>query len=374
MPPRTQTIAPQAFHAPVTRVYARAYRIPTESPEEDGTIAWDATVLVTANVEAGGAKGWGYTYCAAAAVDVIQDTLAETIHGCNAFDNVACKQAMCVSVRNMGRSGISACAISAVDSALWDLKAKLMDIPLATLLGLSREHIPVYGSGGFTTFSPHRVAQQIEGWLQDGITQCKIKIGRNAEQDEERIRAACDALPEGSSLFVDANGAYHPKEALFHAEQMARYGIAWFEEPVSSDDICGLQFLREHAPACMDIAAGEYGYNADDFRHLLEHNAVDILQVDATRCQGITGFLQAAALADAFHRPVSSHCAPALHAPLMCHIAGGVHMEYFSDHVRIERMLFDGAPKVKNGVLAPQTDRPGFGYIFKEKDAERFVL
>src|SRR5581483_8818414 len=189
-----------------------------------------------------------YTYCGAAAARVIEDALKGAVKGRNALDIPACWQAMCVSVRNMGRSGIAACAISAVDNALWDLKAKLLDVPLIALLGRARDSIAVYGSGGFTTFGPARLQEQIKGWKRQGIRQCKIKIGRNARQDMERIEAAYEALPKHGRLFVDANGAYHPKEALFHAERMAEYDIGWFEEPVSSDDVEGLRFMREHAP------------------------------------------------------------------------------------------------------------------------------
>jgi L-alanine-DL-glutamate epimerase-like enolase superfamily enzyme len=363
--------APQE-RADIEQISARAYRIPTESPESDGTLEWDATTLVVARVRAGGKEGMGYSYAARSSADVIEDMLAGELEGGNAFDIPACWMRMCKAVRNMGRSGLAACAISAVDNALWDVKAKLLGLPLAELLGAAVESVPVYGSGGFTSQGASEIARQIERWRVSGITQFKIKIGRKRADDKKRLPAVARALLPGERLFVDANGAYYPHQAVAQALEMAEYGVTWFEEPVSSDDLEGLRFVREHAPAGMAVAAGEYGYGPDDFRRLL--GAVDVLQADATRCLGISGFVEAAALAEAHHRPLSSHCAPALHAAVMCHVQAGVHMEYFFDHARIERLLFDGVPEVENGRISPQREQPGFGFALKEKDAQRYAL
>lgn len=356
----------------ITGLTARAYKIPTESAEADGTIDWDSTTLVVATVKAGGKSGTGYTYASLASAVLVDEVLSKAIAEQDVFDIPHCWGLMCRSVRNIGRSGAAACAISAVDAALWDLKAKLLNLPLAKLLGTCREKIEVYGSGGFTTFGPEKITSQFENWKEQGIKKFKIKIGRDEKADFERVKAAHKALPPGGRLFVDANGAYQPKQALLMAEKLGEYNIAWFEEPVTSDDVEGLKLLRLQAKT--NIAAGEYCYNADDFRHLLEAEAVDILQADATRCLGLTGFLQAAQLADSYHRQLSSHCAPALHNAIMCHAQTGIHMEYFSDHARIEKLLFDGVPPVINGYLTPQADRPGFGFTFKLKEAEKFAI
>ncbi|HJV62737.1 MAG TPA: enolase C-terminal domain-like protein, partial [Albitalea sp.] len=136
----------------------------------------------------------------------------------------------------------------------------------------------------------------------------------------------------------------------------------------------GLRLLRDRMPAGMDLSAGEYGYDLLHFRGLLEAGAVDVLQADATRCGGLTGFMRAAALCEAFGLPLSSHCAPALHVAACCCAQPAVHLEWFHDHQRIERLLFEGAPQPVQGLLRPALERPGLGLVFKARDAEEYAL
>jgi L-alanine-DL-glutamate epimerase-like enolase superfamily enzyme len=201
-----------------------------------------------------------------------------------------------------------------------------------------------------------------------------MKIGRKPHDDAARVRAAREAIGSASELFVDANGAYSRKQALAMASSFAELNVSWFEEPVSSDDLEGLRLIRDRASAGMDISAGEYGYDLGYFRRMLQAGAVDVLQVDATRCAGITGFMQAAALSQAFHLPLSSHCAPSIHIHPCCAAASVRHLEYFYDHARIETMLFEGAIEPMNGMLAPDLTRPGLGLEFKRMDAARYAI
>jgi L-alanine-DL-glutamate epimerase-like enolase superfamily enzyme len=361
-----------AGETPIERVAARAYEIPTDAPEADGTFAWDRTVLVLAEIDAGGETGLGYTYSDASIALLIERSLAPVIAGRSAVDIARANAALWRKVRNLGRSGLAATAISALDAALWDLKAKLFGVPVASLLGLCRETVPIYGSGGFTTYSDERLRSQLTGWVeQDGCHWVKMKVGSEPERDPPRVEAARRAIGK-AGLFVDANGAYAAKQAVGLAECFAEQGVVWFEEPVSSDNLDGLALVRERAPAGMEIAAGEYGYNVDDFRRWLNGPVIDVLQADATRCGGVTGFLQAAALCEPHHVDLSGHCAPAIHLHVACVASRLRHLEWFHDHVRIEHMLFDGAPKPHDGVITPDLTRPGFGLVFKERDAERF--
>ena len=358
--------------APITAARAEAFRIPTDSPEADGTFAWEATTLVVVHVEAGGETGLGYTYADTGVVAVVQDLLAKAIAQGDCFDVPGCWLAMQRRVRNQGRSGLAACAISAIDAALWDLKAKLLDAPLARLLGRCRDRVPIYGSGGFTSYSDAQLRAQLSGWVErDGCRAVKMKIGSEPERDPERIAQARSAIGN-AALFVDANGAFSVKQALALLDRCADADIRWFEEPVTSDDLPGLRLMRERAP--MDIAAGEYTYTSDDARRMLASNAVDVLQADATRCGGITGFLQVGALCEAHHIDLSGHCAPAIHRHAACAVPRLRNLEWFHDHVRIEHMLFDGAPIARDGAIEPDLSRPGLGLTFKRQDAERFRI
>ena len=355
----------------VDDVSVAAYRIPTATPESDGTFEWEATTLVAVHVGGGGKRGFGYTYADPATAKLIE-TLAERVRGESALDIDRIWADLIHGVRNLGRRGIAAMAISAIDAALWDLKAKLFGVALVDLLGSVREEAPVYGSGGFTSYSIAELQEQLGGWAAAGIPRVKMKIGRDATADRERVRAARAAIGSSCELFVDANGAYDVKQAIRQAEDFAKSGVAWFEEPVSSDNLAGLRFIRERVP--MDVAAGEYGYELQYFDEMIAAGAVDVLQADATRCCGITGFIKASALCESRSIPLSAHCAPSLHAHLGCSLLPLRHLEYFFDHARIESMLFDGALTPQDGALHPDRSRPGLGVELKERDAGRFAI
>ena len=361
-------------HAPIDSLKVDAYTIPTEAPESDGTLEWDSTTLILVEIHGGGEKGIGYGYSDIAAAHLIHDKLASLVEGRDALNNSACWWAMVDAIRNLGRPGLCSMAIAAVDNALWDLKAKLLGLPLVRLLGQVREAVPVYGSGGFTSYDITQLQDQLGAWAAAGMSFVKMKIGREPENDLERVRAARTVLEAGTELFVDANGAYTRKQALAMAEEFTHYGVTWYEEPVSSDDLEGLRLIRDRAPAAMAVSAGEYGFDLTYFHRLLEAGAVDVLQADATRCAGITGYLSVGALCQAYHVPLSSHTAPTVHLHPNCALRPVMHLEYFHDHVRIEQLLFDGAPQAQAGHLAPDLSRPGLGVEFKRHDAERYAV
>ena len=364
---------PGPTDAAIAGVHATAYRVPSEMPESDGTFEWRETTMVVVEATAGGVTGVGYTYASCAAVNIIHDHIARALQGSNAMAVPACWATMVREVRNVGRPGVASMAVAAVDNALWDLKARILNLPLVTLLGAARASIPVYGSGGFTSYSIPDLEQQCARWVAEGINAVKMKVGRDAAADVQRVERARAAIGTRAMLFVDANGAYDRKQALAQAEGFAAAGVSWFEEPVSSDDVEGLRFLRDRVPPGMRIAAGEYAYVPGDFRRLLDAGAVDVLQADATRCGGITGFLAASALCDAYAIPLSAHTAPTLHAHVCCAAPRAIHAEYFHDHVRVEHLLFDGALRARDGRLSPDLTRPGMGLSVKRTDAARYA-
>lgn len=364
---------PRGGPAPIERVTARAYTVPTDAPESDGTFAWDRTTLIVARVRAGGVEGLGYTYADAAAADLVTGPLARALVGLDATATAAAWAAMRHALRNLGRPGLGWEALSAIDIALWDRKARSLDLSLAALLGPARAAVPVYGSGGFTSYDDARLAAQLAGWVARGLTMVKIKVGRDPARDLQRVRLARATIGPDTRLFVDANGAWSRKQALAQLDAFADFDVTWAEEPVSPQDLAGLRLVRDRAPAGVDVAVGEYGYLLADFRRLLAADCVDVLMADGTRCGGVTGLLAVAALAESHDLPLSTHCAPQLHAHVGAALRPLRHLEYFHDHARIERTLFDGALDPAGGHLTPDPSRPGLGVALREADAEPYA-
>jgi L-alanine-DL-glutamate epimerase-like enolase superfamily enzyme len=358
----------------IEQLMVSAYVIPTDYPESDGTLRWESTTCVLVEIQGGGQTGIGYTYADASVAGLINNTLKKVVLGADCLNILDVNQRMWTLLRNNGHSGLTAMGISAVDSALWDLKGKLLGLPVASLLGTVRKGIPIYGSGGFTSYPIQRLQTQLSDWVDQGVRQVKMKVGREPDRDLRRVEMARIAIGESAILFVDANGAYDVKQALEKASQFSDAGVKWFEEPVPSHNLQGLRFIREHAPVDMDIAAGEYGSNIDYFFRMLRASAVDILQADATRCGGISGFLRAGYLCEANQLPYSSHCAPALHLSAAISLASFRIAEYFYDHVRIEDIFFDGLPRPIEGVLYPDFERPGLGLELKRPDIKKYQL
>jgi L-alanine-DL-glutamate epimerase-like enolase superfamily enzyme len=295
----------------ITCAAVSAHTIPTASPESDGTLEWSSTTIVIVELTAGDVSGVGYSYGHKAVATLIEDLLLPLIDGGDPMDVTAPWIAMAKALRNQGRCGISFMAIAAVDVALWDLKARLLDVSLLTLLGQQRDAVPIYGSGGFTSYSVEQLQTQLAGWVEQGISRVKMKVGRRPTDDVRRVQAAREA-----------------------------------------------RFVRDHAPARMDVVAGEYGYDLYDFR---------------PRCAGISGFLQVGALCDAHNVPLSSHTASALHLHPCCAFARVRHLEHFHDHARLERLLFDGVIEPVDGMLTPDLSRPGLGLTLKRADADRYA-
>ena len=356
--------------AQIERLDVHAVTIPTDGPEQDGTFDWDATTIVIVEACGGGEVGLGYTYGDVSTGKFVESLLADVVVGRDALEVRAAWDAMERAVRNAGRPGVGSMAIAAVDVALWDLKARLLDIPLVTALDAEHDAVPIYGSGGFTSYSPEQVGEQLGGWVEQGIPRVKMKVSREPERDPARLDAAREAIGDDAELFVDANGALSRKEALAWADRFhGEWGVTWFEEPVSSDDLEGLALVRQHSE--LEVAAGEYGYVLPDFERLA--GAVDCLQADVTRCGGVTGLLQVSGVCDARQIDLSAHCAPAVSAHAFCAVRRLRHLEYFHDHVRVEQMLFDGVLEPERGMLAPDRSRPGLGLALKRADAERYA-
>lgn len=361
--------------ARIERLDVSAFTLPTDGPggeESDGTLVWTSTTMIVVEVRVAGIIGLGYTYGDAAVAHFIDSKLKSLVEG-HPLHVASLWRAQMDAIRNDGQSGIAALAVAAVDIALWDARARLLGLPLFELLGPFHDRVPVYGSGGFCNYPIDRLTKQLAGWIEQGMSSVKIKVSRDPAADPPRLDACRSTIGADRELMVDSNGALSRKQALYWAERFrAEWAVSWFEEPVSSDDREGLRLLRDHGPAGLDIAAGEYGFVLGDFVDLLDAGAVDCLQADVTRCVGITGLRQVAALAAAHQVDLSAHCAPAVSTHAFCAIERPRHVELFHDHVRFEQIMFDGIPSPKAGTLAPDPSRPGLGLELKRRDAEPY--
>jgi L-alanine-DL-glutamate epimerase-like enolase superfamily enzyme len=356
--------------ARVEEVTATAYTVPTDRPESDGTLEWDSTTIIVVEASSGDRHGLGYTYGHRAIAELIGSTLSPLVVGMDPLAPPRAWVAMQEAVRNFGRQGLGAMAISAVDIALWELRAKLLGLSLADSLGRVREAIPAYGSGGFTSYTEAELAEQLRGWVEQGCKRVKIKVGREPERDPQRLATAREAIGPDVKLMVDANGAFDRRGAADWAARYAEFGVSYFEEPVSSDDLEGLRWLRDAVPAEIEVAAGEYAWDLPELGRLA--GCVDVLQADATRCAGITNLLRADGICRAHNLPFSAHCAPQVSAHLCCALERAVHLEYFHDHERVESMLFEGVIELEDGELRPDPARPGLGIKLRRAEAERF--
>lgn len=353
------------------------FTVPTDAPEADGTLEWDSTDVVLVEAHAGGRTGLGWTYAPAPCADLIRTVLEPAVCGSPVLDVPSGALAMHRAVRNMSRAGLVGYAIAAVDCALWDLKARLLGLSLASLLGRVREDVAVYGSGGFVSYSPAQLDQQLSRWTgEQRMGRVKIKIGHGATgvpdpaADRAWIRRARTVIGEDAELFVDANGAYQATEAIRLMRDVADSRVTWFEEPVSSDHPAQMARVRDALD--VDIAAGEYGTDLYYFQHMCASGAVDCLQVDVSRCGGITQWQRIAAVAAAHGLEVSGHCAPHLSAAVAASTPNFRHLEWFHDHVRIESMFFDGTLDPTHGQITPDIGAPGNGLVLRRSDVAEF--
>ncbi len=364
---RTTRVTPDVEGLEVT-----AYEIPTDQSESDGTLRWDSTTAIVVEAFNGRERGLGYTYGDRSIKTLIESKLCDVVLGADAMRPPMAWVEMRRALRNAGQPGAGAMAVSAVDMALWDLKARLLELPLADALPRFRQSVPVYGSGGFTSYDADALREQASGWMRAGMRSVKIKVGRDPDADPERIRVVRDVIGPDVELMVDANGAYgSAAEALAHAERFRELRVVWLEEPLPNDDLAGLRQVRRGSPAGIEIAGGEYNWSLFDAERLLSAGAVDVLQSDVTRCGGVTELLRIDGVCRAHGVPFSGHCAPAASAHACSAMESVKHLEYFHDHVRVESLLFEGTLVPDGGVLTPDDRRPGLGLELRS-EAEGF--
>jgi L-alanine-DL-glutamate epimerase-like enolase superfamily enzyme len=357
---------------PIERIGVSVYTIPTPEPESDGTAEWSSTTMLLVELEAGGERGTGWSYGSPATAEIVREHFAPLVRGADVHAVRELWTRLAGVMRNPGRNGMASYALGAVDVAMWDLRARILGIPLCDLIGRVRDRVPVYGSGGFTSLDLGALHEQCRAWAAAGMRMVKIKVGRDHASDVDRVRVAREAIGPRCALMIDANGGYDAAGAIGFAHRIAAYDVCWFEQPVDPRDHDGMRRVRAALPPGMALSSGEYITDTADAAAVA--GAVDVLQADATRCGGYTGLLAIDGFCEVRRLPLSTHCAPALHV----HAALGClqlrHIEWFVDHVRIESELFDGFPKPHDGTVAPDRSRPGHGLTFRRDRAARYAV
>jgi len=310
-----------------------------------------------------GPVGLGWTAGLRATRAVVMDTLRETLIGKDPFDTEGLWNEMFWRVRGFGRKGVAFQAISAVDIALWDLKAKALGLPLYKLLGACHDSVPVYGSGGWTNYTEAELVREQMSYVEQGYPAIKMKIGKEFGQRERedlaRLAAVRRAAGDEITLYVDANNGYTAKQAIRVARGLEEREVAWFEEPVLADDVDGLAQVAR--ATSIPVATGEHEYTKFGFKDLLARGGADIAQPDVGRVGGVTEWLKVAHLAHAFNLPVASHAFAPIHLHLAMATPNILVVEMLGTETASNRVFFTELPQPKNGRWAPFPDRPGLG-------------
>lgn len=279
-------------------------------------------------------------------------------------------------VRGYGRKGVAFCAISAVDIALWDLKAKLFGVPLYRLLGPYTDRVPIYGSGGWTSFSEEELVREQTGYVERGIPRVKMKVakdfGKSEAEDIRRLKAVRKAVGDEVEIYVDANNGYYAKQAIGMAKHLADYDVKWFEEPVLADDIAGLAAIAR--AISIPVATGEHEYTRYGFKELIAQGGADIVQPDVGRVGGISEWMKVAHLAQAFNLPIAPHAVQLVHLHVACCIPNLKVVEYLGTVEEGDKLWYTEFPEPRDGYWSPYPDRPGLGLELSPEAIRKYAV
>jgi L-talarate/galactarate dehydratase len=268
-------------------------------------------------------------------------------------------------------SGIAMLAISAIDTALWDIRGKAFEVPLARLLGGARDRVPAYASGALSRTTPtDKLQRAASALVEKGYRQIKTQMaveGLTEKQEIERIRLVREAVGPEVNLMVDINQRWSVAQAISIGQRIEDLGLGWLEDPTTCDDHQGHAKIAEALTT--PICAGEYLWGIEPHRQAMSHHASDITMIDLLRVGGVTQWMKVAGMAEAFNRPVASHLLPEIHVHLIAAIPNGLVVEYMPWTWR----LFENPPMPVNGEIAVPPGG-GLGLKFAPDLFERYAV
>jgi L-alanine-DL-glutamate epimerase-like enolase superfamily enzyme len=358
----------------IARIRSQIVRLPADEPLADGrTAAGTRDMVVVKIATQDGVEGLGVTFFGAALVATLQAavdelgalTIGEDPHR---LEDIVDK--LRTAAGSSGPPGIFTLALSAIDTALWDIRGKALGLPVSSLMGAFRDQVPAYASGALMrTLSLQEVEIAARRLVERGWTAMKTQLalpgGTSPELEVERIRAIREIIGPEVRLMCDINQRWTVPEAISIGQRLEPYHLHWLEDITTCDDYSGI--ARVAAKLTTPIAGGEYLYGITPFRHILEAGSVDIVMIDLVRVGGITQWRKVAGMAEAYNLPVVSHLIPEVHVHLMAAIPNGHLLEYMP----WTRRLFEDPPLPVKGVMAVPRE-PGLGLTFTRAINDRF--
>ena len=357
----------------ITSVVVHRLAVPLPTPVR--TARHDYTHADTVAVEmrtSAGLTGAGYCFAfgarrARALAELVED-LAEGYVGKPPAPQARHAEAW-KALNFIGHAGLSLLALSALDTACWDLAARAANLPLFRFLGGDRTRVPTYASSGlWLDYSVDALEREAETFIRQGHRAMKMRVGRtDPEEDIERVRVLRDALGGEAALLADVNQGWDEATAIRVGRRLETHGLYWLEEPLPYDDLAGC--ARVAAALDMRIATGETDYGSAGMKRHLEACAADVLMPDLQRMGGPTEFLRAAALCQAWQQPVSSH----LFTETSAHLLAAVPNALILEHMGWWEPLFTEPLRIEDGCVI-LSERPGLGVELSPAALKRFAV
>jgi L-alanine-DL-glutamate epimerase-like enolase superfamily enzyme len=339
-------------------------RVPISPPIADATHVLRLMDLILVEVRAGDFRGSSYMlsfdYGPAVLRGLVDQELKRHIVGMDADNIRAVYEANLRVTEYIGREGVAMWGTAAIDVALWDLLARRLGVPASLLFGANTKAVPVYGSGGWISYTDEQLADEVSSYVSRGFAGVKIKIGGDEDRDVERVRSVRQAIGPHRKLMVDANQGLTLEHALRLARKLEDCHLDWFEEPFPKDDLESYQRLSNATG--IPLAAGEREFGVPPFRRLVAERCISVVQPDLLRVGGVTGWRQVAGLADSHLLRIAPH----FYREYDVHLAAAE-----PNLIAIESFdwldpLLEEPFEVRDG-LAAVPDRPGFGVTFRQE-------